>query len=385
MIPGPIELEPEVLAEMGKPLVAHYGREWAQFFKETVELLKRVMLAQRARVYLIVGPGSAALDAAIGNTITACAAGEAHSEGKILVLSNGFFGERLRQIACSYLPQDRVVVLGAPLGEPIDPQRVEEALKRESAIRVVTLVHCETSTGVLNPVCDIAQICRSHEAISIVDAVSSLGGAELRFDEWGIDILVSATQKGLECPPGLAPLAISHRAWELIKSGQSRGWYLNLRTWQRYLEEWGEWHPHPVTMPSGLMQALHLSLSKIIDEGLEERWGRHERIARLLRKGLSALGLKPLAPEGYASPTVTAAWAHERMEAERLLKYLKERHGIMIAGGLAELAGKTIRIGHMGPTARLDGIIPLLFGIEEALREAGVPIEAGKSLQSLEV
>jgi len=375
MIPGPIELEPEVLAEMGKPLVAHYGREWAQFFNETVGLLKRVMLAERARLFLIVGPGSAALDAAIGNTISA---------GKVLVLSNGFFGERLRQIACSYAPQDQVLVLEVPPGKALDPHRVEEALRRESAIRAVAMVHCETSTGVLNPLREIAQICKDHDAILIVDAVSSLGGVELRFDEWGIDILVSATQKGLECPPGLAPIAISPRAWELIERAKIKGWYLNLRTWQRYSDEWGQWHPHPVTMPSGLMQALNLSLRKILEEGLDERWRRHDRMAKLLRGGLSALGLRPLAAEEHASPTVTAAWAHEKLPAERLIRFLKEEHGVMISGGLAELAGKIVRIGHMGPTARPDMIIPLLFGIEDALRKAGIPVEAGRSLQGLE-
>jgi len=377
MIPGPVEVEPEVLQEMGKPLVAHYGREWAAFFKETVELLKRVMLAAQAEVYLIAGPGSAALDAAIGGVI---------ADGKkILVLSNGFFGERLRQIASTYVPKGCVKVVEAPLGRAIEPERVEAALRREGDIQAVAAVHCETSTGVLNPIREIAEICRGYGAIFIVDAVSSLGGAELRFDEWGVGICVSSTQKCLGLPPGLAPLAISPQAQEVIRKTKSPGWYLNLQTWKEYLEEWGEWHPHPVTMPSGLVRALQLGLKRLLDEGLEACWERHRRIAGFLREGLRRLGFELVAEEASASPTVTAVWAHEALSAPQLIEFLKERHGILIAGGLDELAGKAFRIGHMGPTASPDAVLPLLFALEEALRHAGVSVPLGESLRGLEI
>lgn len=377
MIPGPIEVEPEVLAEMGRPLLAHYGREWAQFYRQTVELMKRVMLAERSRLYLIAGPGSAALDAAIGGII---------ADGKkILVLSNGFFGERLRQIATAYVTAERVRVIEAPPGEAISPERVEEGLKRDGDISAVAVVHCETSTGVLNPIREIAEICSRYEALLIVDAISSLGGAELRFDEWEIGVCVSSTQKCLALPPGLAPIAVSQRAWEVIEATERPGWYLNLQTWQHYLDDWGGWHPHPVTMPSGLMRALHLSLKRLLDEGLEACWERHRRIAGFLREGLKRMGFELVAEEAAASPTVTAAWAHEALPAPELIEFLKERHGILIAGGLDELAGKAFRIGHMGPTARLDAILPVLFGIEDALRSVGVPIPPGRSLQGLEM
>jgi len=376
MIPGPIEIEPEVLEEMGKPLLAHYGREWAQFYRQTVELMKRVMLAERARLYLIAGPGSAALDAAIGSAI---------ADGKrILVLSNGFFGERLRQIASSYVTAEHVRVLEAPAGEAIAPERVEEDLKRDGDISVVAVVHCETSTGVLNPIREIAEICSRYEALLIVDAISSLGGAELRFDEWEIGVCVSSTQKCLALPPGLAPIAVSERAWEIIKKTERPGWYLDLRTWERYFDEWGEWHPHPVTMSSGLIRALHINLNQILAEGLEARWERHKRMARLLRRGLISLGFRTVTAEDCASPTVTAVWAHEQLPAEQLIGFLKEEHGILIAGGLSELSGRAFRIGHMGPTARPDAILPVLFGIEDALRRVGVPIPPGRSLQGLE-
>lgn len=376
MIPGPIELEPEILAEMGKPLVAHYGEEWSEFFNQTVELMKRVMLAERSDLYLIVGPGSAALDTAIGNTI---------ADGKsILIAANGHFGRRLHEIATSYTSAERVHLVEAPLGQAIDPSRFEDALKRARDVRVAAIVHSETSTGVLNPLREIAEICNRYGVLLIVDAISSLGGVELRFDEWKVGICVSSTQKCLAVPPGLAPIAISPQAWELIEKTKKPGWYLNLHTWKRFTKEWGGWHPHPVTMPSGLLQALHLSLRRILDEGLEARWERHTSASSFFRRGLENLGFELVAPAPYGSPTVSAAWVRKPLVAGKLLQSLKDRHGIAISGGLDELKGKIFRVGHMGPTARRTALLPVLFALEEALRDAGVKIASGQSLQGLE-
>jgi aspartate aminotransferase-like enzyme len=375
MIPGPTEMDAEVLAEMGKPLVAHYGSEWTEFFHQTVERMKEVMRAERAELYLMVGPGSAALDAAIGNVV---------ADGKpILIAANGHFGKRLHEIACSYTPRAQLVE--EPVGEAIDPQRIEDALKRESDVKVVALVHCETSTGVLNPVREVAEVCSRYEAILIVDTISSLGGVEFRFDEWDIGICVSSTQKCLEVPPGLAPLAISPRAWTMIQKTPKPGWYLNLQTWRRFMEEWGDWHPHPVTMSSGLVQALHHSLGMIMEEGLEARWRRHEDTSRLFCRGLENLGFRLVAAQQARSPTVSAVWAHESLRPEQLIQFLKAKHGTVIAGGLDALRGRIFRVGHMGPTACLAAVLPLLFAMEEALRDVGQPIALGESLHRLEV
>ena len=372
MIPGPIELDPAILAEMGKPLAAHYGSEWVRFYRETVSLLKRVMLAERARVFPVAGPGTAAIEMAIGGVV---------GDGKkVLVATNGFFGDRLAQIARAYTTQ--VSTLEIPWGQPLDPQQLDDALKQDPEIRAVALVHCETSTGVLNPLKELAEVCNQRGALCLVDAVSSLGGAELRFDEWGLGAVASATQKGLECPPGLAPVAFSPEAWEVVESTESPQWYLSPKTWARYEEQWGEWHPHPTTMPSGLMSALHLSLTRILEEGLEARWARHERVAQALRKGLEALGFAPVAhEERYASPTVTAMRTPEGVEAGAILRFLKEELGVLIGGGLGQLKGKAIRVGHMGPTAQMGEIVSLLYGVEEALRHQGRTVEPGQALR----
>ena len=377
MIPGPVEAEPEVLEEMGKPIKVHYGPEWTPYFYETLDLMKQVMCAEQARLFLISGPGTAALDAAIGNTI---------SDGKkILVLKNGYFGNRFEQISKSYVKPELVTLIEAPMGGVIDPAAVESALKRDRDIKVVAFVHCETSTGVLNPAEEIAEICNRYGAISIVDAITSLGSVKFQFDDWGVGICITSSQKSLGLFPGIAPIAISERAWKIVESTNSPGWYLNLKTWQKYLDKWGHWHPHPVTMPTNLIQALHNSCKGILEEGLEARWERHAKVARLVRRGLENLGFSLLAPQEIASPTVTAAWANEKLSPKELIAYLKEHHQILIAGGLDELDGKIFRIGHMGPTATPQMVLPLLYALEDALRSTDKHFKPEQSLMELEV
>jgi len=373
MIPGPIELDEEVRQELARPLLPHYGKEWLRVYQETRGLLRQVFQTEQ-EVLLIPGSGSAGLEAAIGSLVG--------DGGKALVLSNGFFGERLVAIARAYTPNVRV--LSGDLDRPISPERLEEAL-RGGSVKMVAAVHCETSTGVLNPIRDYGELCQRYGAILVVDAISSLGGVELRFDEWGLGICVSASQKGLEASPGLAPVAISEEAWEQISQSSSPGWYLNLRTWQEFAERWPDWHPYPVTLPVSLIFALKKGLEKIRDEGLEERWARHVRWAAFLRRSLKNLGFELFIPEGYQSPTVTAVLANSALSAEELIRFLREERRIIISGGIEELRGKIFRIGHMGPQATAEMILPLLWGIEEALRAVGAELEPGQSLGGLDV
>jgi alanine-glyoxylate transaminase/serine-glyoxylate transaminase/serine-pyruvate transaminase len=361
MIPGPTEVEPELLAPLSRPLRVHYGPEWKAFYEETLALLKRLFRTERADVYPIVGPGTAALDAAIGNTV-----GDGSS---ILILSNGYFGERLHQIARSYTK--RVAVVRAELGQAIDPERVEEALAGDPELKTAAVVQGETSTGVLNPIQEIAAVCHEHQALLIVDTVASLGGVPLEFDAWQIGLCTSSTQKCLGIPPGLAPLAVSSQAWKRISAIQSPGWYLNLRIWKRFVNEWGVWHPHPVTMPTGLIQSLHLSLTGIFEEGLDACWERHRRMAQLMREGLRKLGFELFAPDECALPTVTAVRIDQRISAKQLMSQLKEKHRILIGGGLDELEGIIVRLGHMGPTASPNHILPTLYAIKEVFQATG--------------
>lgn len=376
MIPGPIELDPEILAEMSTPLVAHYGPEWVKYHNETVQIVKQVFRTQKSDLFLMPGPGSLAIEAALSSLV---------SDGsKILVLNNGFFGERWLKVCQSYTQQ--VVTIEAPWGQAISPDAVSKVLKREKNVRAAIVVHGETSTGVTNPVREIGQICHQNGVISIVDAVSTLGGVPLEVDEWHIDICATATQKCLECPPGLAPISVSPEAWKQVEQTSSPGWYMNLRTWKEYTIRWGDWHPHPVTMPTGLTRALRFSCERILAEGLNERYQRHARMANLLRQGLYNLGFDLLVENEHCrSNTFTAVRADARISAPQLIKYLKDHHQIQIAGGLDRLAGQIFRLGHMGPTATVHAIVPTLVAIEEALRASGAKVEAGQSLRGMEI
>jgi len=375
MIPGPVEVEPDLLAEMARPMVAHYGAAWTAFFNETLDYLRQVFQTESGRIFPFVGPGTSGLDASIGNTV---------GNGKqILVASNGFFGERFRQIATRYTGEERVHMVTAPIGKPIDPNDVEEALSAHPDIAAVAVVHCETSCGLLNPLKEIAALAREHDALVIVDAITSLGGAELRFDDWGLDVVVSSTQKGLGLPPGVAPTAVSERAWSVIENTQMPGWYLDFKTWQQYMDDWGAWHPHPVTMPSGLIRALHAALERMLSEGMETIWARHRRASEIMRGGLSNLGFELLPAKAYAAPTVTAAYMPEGVDAQKLIDGLMRRHNLQISGALGDL--NAIRIGHMAYATRPSVLIDTLLCIEDVLRSSGLKLGSGQALRGLDL
>lgn len=354
MIPGPVEVAPEVLAVMAEPLVAHYGEEWTAFYKDTLSLLQKVFQTE-GDIFLLVGSGSAGLDAALGSATA--------PEGRVLILQNGFFGERLEEIARTYTPN--VTTLKFPLGQTYDLERVEETL-RKAEFNVVAAVHCETSTGVLNPIRELAELCKRYEVLLIVDAVSSLAVEPLEMDAWGIGICVSASQKGLESPPGLALVAVTPRAWEVIGRRNRPGWYLNLKVWKEYTEKWGDWHPHPVTHAVNNVRALRVGVERILVEGLEARFQRHRKVTEYLREGLRELGLKLFVPDEVASHGVTSVIAPNG-KASELLAHLREQHGILLAGSLGELRGRVFRIGHMGPTATHEAVSNVLFALVSAL------------------
>jgi aspartate aminotransferase-like enzyme len=283
--------------------------------------------------------------------------------GRVLIPQNGFFGERLEEMARAYTPHVRPVK--SPLGKPIDLGRVEESLRRQR-FDVVAVVHCETSTGLINPIRELAELCRRHGAPLIVDAISSLGIEPLEMDAWGIGICVSASQKGLEAPPGLALVAVGKEAWVRIEAAEGPGWYLSLRVWREYTRKWGDWHPHPITQPVNNVRALRVGMERILREGLGARFRRHREVTDRLRWGLRGLGLEPLVADAVAAHGVTAARGPEG-KVDALLAGLRDRHGILIAGGLGELKGKIFRIAHMGPGASEEAVDTVLSAIKAVM------------------
>lgn len=363
MIPGPVDIDDEVLAEMRTPSMPHYGASWVRIYTEVIQGLKRLFHTEND-LFLLVGPGSAAMEAAMGSAI-----GPDH---RILIPSNGFFGGRLREVA-SALRLD-VVPLDVPWGQPLDPDAIRSTLRQDGRIQAVAVVHHETSTGVLNPLAEIASAVKEEGRLLILDAVSSLGGMPLPVDEWGVDLCVTVSNKCLEAPPGLAPISVSEGAWRAIdaNAAHSRSWFLNLATWRRYLQEWGSWHPTPTTVPTQVILALRKSVQRLLAEGDEARFARHRAAAEAVRQGIRELGLQTFIPDDIASPLVTVIAGREDAQADALRRYLQVKHDIMVSGGLEDLAGRIVRVGHMGRASSQEYVEAFLTGVREWV-QAGCP------------
>ena len=244
--PGPGDVDEDVLASLATPVMRHYGPEWMEIYRETQGLLKQVFKTAN-EIYFVPGPASSLMDMAIGSLL---ATGE-----KIIVGNNGFFGERLEHIAQGYGLE--TILLKAPLGEPLDVEDLRKLLKTHPDAKAVAFVHHETGTTVMNPLRELAQLSKEAGRVVVVDAVSSMGGADVRVDEWGIDVCVTTPNKCLEALPGIGFISVSPDAWKLVDrhAQTNHGWFLNLKTWRQYATEWGSWHPTPVTLPTNIILA----------------------------------------------------------------------------------------------------------------------------------
>lgn len=360
MIPGPVSVHPQVLEAMGRPVQPHYGPAFRDLYLETRALLREVFNTT-GDVLIMAGSGTAAIDACIGSLL--------QSGQKIIVGNNGFFGQRLVEISESY-GLDVVEVCAQP-GTPLSTESLLAAVEANPDARAVAVVHLETSTTILNPVDEIGKALAGRGWFFIVDAVSSFGGVPFAVDEWGIDLCASATQKCLGAPPGLAPVAISQRAWAEIdrQPEKGHGWFGDLRIWRKYFDEWGDWHPTPVTFCSNVLMALNIALHQLKEEGIETRLERYRSLAYRLRAGLERIGLTLYTPDELMNPVLTAAWTPESVPSGKIISYLEENHAIKISSGLGPLKEKMIRVGHMSPVMTDQDIDDVVNGIEECLNK----------------
>ncbi len=358
LIPGPVEVGPDVLAAMGQSVVPHYGPQWVPVYREVQSRLKRVFHTD-GDVFLIPGSGSAGLDAVLGSLL--------HPGDPCLVAVNGFFGERLAAIARSRGAQ--VIEVKAEPGQPVLAEQIQDVLENQDGLKAVCLVQHETSTTVINPIREIGALASEYGVPLMVDAISSLGGEALDMDGWGIAFCVTASQKCLEAPPGLTPVAVGPTGWQALDRNPAPfcGWYLNLRTWREYQEKWAAWHPFPVTLPTNLILALKAALDRLFLETVEGRIRRYASVARFLRQGLKERGFTFLVEDAWASSAATAAKPPSGVTAEHLVSCLRERHRIRIAGGIGDLQGKIIRIGHMGQAASIETMELLLSALDDCL------------------
>ncbi len=339
LIPGPVPLHPKVLEELAKPALPHYGDAWTKAFTETQDLLRLVWEAPKGKVFSIAGPGHAGLESIAFSFL--------RPGDRVVVLDNGFFGQRLAEVLATH--RLKVDLVSSEWGKGFDLPNFKRALAQPA--KAVAFIHNETSTGVTNPLEEVVELAHAKDAFVLVDAVSSLGGIPLRSAELGIDAAFSASQKCLAAPAGIAPVFVAPSLWEATDPKTVEGWYLNLFTWDKYQREWGDWHPTPTTVSSNLFYAVHRALTLVQEEGLVARFARHARAGAQLRDGLGDLGFKPVAAAGLASPTVTCMQPPAGVDPSVLARALKEQHNITISGGLGPLRGKTIRIGTMGTQA----------------------------------
>ena len=372
--PGPGDVDEDVLASLATPVIRHYGPEWLEIYHETQDLLRQVFKTKN-EIYFVPGPASSLLDMAVGSLLS--------SGEKIIVGENGFFGERLAHIAQDYGLQ--VIFLKAPLGQPLNPEALQALLRQHPDAKVVALVHHETGTTVMNPLQQLATMAHQTGRAVVVDAVSSLGGADVRTDEWGIDICVTTPNKCLEAVPGIGFISVSPRAWQLVDSHAqtNHGWYLNLKTWRKYATEWGAWHPTPVTLPTNIILAVRTSLLKIVEMGLEAHFEKYRWASNAVRQGLRNMGYDMFVKDEYASPIVTGVCRRPEFELDEMSRWLVEKREIAVGGGLGELSDKMFRVGHLGKAATREYLIDFLFAMEEFLRYKGIPIPIGTGLSGL--
>lgn len=358
MIPGPVAVDERVLASMDKPIVAHYGKDWAEFYNETVDMAKQVYQT-RSDLFIMPGSGHYGVEASLNSLV--------EPGGELIVAETGHFGHRMTELAQSHGINTHVIDAG--YGGVIQPDQIERALRAHPLAKVVAIVQNETSTGLTNPIHEVSQVCSAQGAILMVDGVSSVGGMDLKVDDWGIDVCVSASQKCLEAPPGLVLVSVSQKAVDHMRARKTPipGWAMNLLKWKEVADKGKSFQPYYVSMAVSNVFALHTALKLILEEGLSSRFARHKKIADTFRRGVQALGLEPYGDDRYASPTIGVFNVPEGYQDKDIVSFFHEAHGMQIAGGLGELAGKTVRIGHMGPGARLEKIVPVLDALQDWL------------------
>lgn len=360
--PGPSMVHPRVLRAMATPVIGHLDPAFLQIMGEVQVMLRQVFRTKNRLTLPVSGTGSAGMEAALVNFI--------EPGDPVLICVNGYFGERMCDMAARFGAE--VHRLERPWGEVFTPEEIDVALQKHP-VKLVALVHAETSTGALQPMEGIADVVHRHGALLVVDCVTSLGGVPVLVDEWGIDVAYSGTQKALSCPPGLAPITVSPRAEEVLRQRKSKvgSWYLDLTMVQKY---WGAERTYHHTAPISMIYALHEALRLVLEEGLERRWQRHRRNAELLWQNLEAHGFQLFVPEAYRLPTLTTVRVPEGMNEAYLRRRLLEEYNIEIAGGLGALKGQIWRIGLMGYSSRRENVLLLLAALRTIMRaeEKGV-------------
>jgi len=353
--PGPSNVHPRVLGAIGKPLVGHLDPEFIRTMDQIQDLLRYVWQTKNQLTIPISGTGSAAMEAGLANLI--------EPQDKVLIAVNGYFGERLVDMAGRYGAD--VQRLDKTWGQIFSKKEIQQALEKHRP-KIFAIVHGETSTGACQPIEEIGPLCHQYNSIFLVDTVTSMGGIPLFIDKWEIDVAYSGSQKCLSCPPGISPLTLGHRALEILDKRISKvpNWYLDLKMVTKY---WGNERTYHHTAPINMNYALREALMIVSEEGLESRWERHLTNANLFWEGLKELGLQCHVDKEFRLASLTTVLVPDGVNGLSIQRYLLNNFNIEIAGGLGQLAGKVWRIGLMGYNSRFENIVLILNTLKHAL------------------
>jgi alanine-glyoxylate transaminase/serine-glyoxylate transaminase/serine-pyruvate transaminase len=367
--PGPANVHPRVYRAMTAPVIGYLDPVFIQLIDDTQRPLRTIFRTENDMTMAISGTGTCGMEAAIYNVV--------EPGDNVIVCINGFFGTRMADMAkrCGA----NVIVVEAEWGNVIEPEQVSKALRNAGGqVKVVCIVHGETSTGILQPLEEISKITHEQGALLLADAVTSLAGCELLIDEWGVDVCFSGTQKCLSAPPGMSPLTISAAAMEVVekRSEPVRSFYIDLSMLGRYWSGSGTRMYHH-TPPMTMLYALREGLRIVLEEGMEARIARHKRNANALVAGIEAMGLTLHAQAGYRLPPLTTVRVPEGVDDLKLRQGLLYEHNIEIGGGIGPMAGKILRIGLMGYGSTENNVLGLLFALEDGFLKQGHKLERG--------
>ncbi len=373
MGPGPSDVSPRILEALSRPTIGHLDPVFVDMMDEMKELLKYAFQTKNELTMPVSAPGSAGMETCFVNLV--------EPGDKVIICQNGVFGGRMKENV--ERAGGVAVMVQDDWGRAVSPQKLEDALKTNTDAKVVAFVHAETSTGALSDAKTLVALAHKHNCLTIVDAVTSLGGVALKVDDWAIDAIYSGTQKCLSCTPGLSPVSFSPRALEKIKNRKSKvqSWFMDLNLVMGY---WGAAtkRAYHHTAPINTLYGLHEALVILQEETLEKSWARHMKNHLALRAGLEAMGLKFVVPESERLPQLNAIAVPEGVDEAAVRAILLSDYQLEIGAGLGAMAGKVWRIGLMGYASNSRNILVCLGALDDALSRVKAPIKRGVAVEA---
>lgn len=374
MTPGPTEIPLRVKKAMIRETTnPDLDPSFLELYNNVRGKLQKLLNAEKSHIYVMAGEAIMGLEASIANTMK--------PGDKVIVVANGVFGEGFADIVKAYGGKP-LLIAGENWRGGVDVGEVERALEKNRDASILTIVHCDTPSAILNDVRSVAKIARDFGVITIVDAVSTIGGVPVEFDNWGLDILLGGSQKVLNAPPGLTVIALSDDVWERVERVNYTGLYMSFKLWRDMLDVKNVF---PYTMPDVLVYALDEALNIILEEGLEQVYSRHLKAREASWRALETLNLEPYPSSlEHSSPTVSAIIVPQSVSERKLRDYIWVKYGVLLAGSWGRLEGKVIRVGHMGLQASRTHLLKAYTALARGLKDMGLEVSVSKVVDAIE-